>query len=69
MGAHTCNPSCSRDGEMQVQGQPGQKLARLCLNNKLGMVVHAYNPSYGRGVGNTGLSLVQSKKLETLPET
>jgi hypothetical protein len=48
MMVHTYNPGYSggRDRRMAVKGQPGQKLVRLYLKNKLDRVVHACNPSY-----------------------
>jgi hypothetical protein len=40
-----------------VQGQTGQKLARLYLKNKLGLVVHACSYWYLGGRGRSILSL------------
>jgi hypothetical protein len=58
------NPSYSgsRDRRIVFQDQPGKKLARPCLENKLGMVVHAYNPSYTGGRGRRIMVQDQPKK-------
>jgi hypothetical protein len=50
--AHDCNLSYSGGIRMiMVGGQPRQKLiARAHLINKLGMVVHIYNPSHIGGL-------------------
>jgi hypothetical protein len=39
------------DRKIIVQGQPGQKLARLYLKNKMGMVTKTCGPSYSGGRG------------------
>jgi hypothetical protein len=50
--AYAYNPSCCGDGDREDCGlRPGHtKFARPHLNNKLGIVVHALNPSYAGGI-------------------
>jgi hypothetical protein len=38
-------------GRSQFEASMGKKLARPCLKNKPGVVVHTYNPSYLGGGG------------------
>jgi hypothetical protein len=44
--AHACYSSyAGESSKIMVQGQPRQKLARVCLKNKLGVVVQSYKLS------------------------
>jgi hypothetical protein len=57
---HVYSPSYlgdRRDRRILVQGQPGQKIIKTpsISKNKVGMVVHACNPSYKKGMGRKSM--------------
>jgi hypothetical protein len=48
---HACNPSYSGDGDQEVRGKKASWGQDAIPTNKPGMVMHAYDPRYMKGIG------------------